>query len=247
MGSIRIVGGLFFSVQLGVRSRREEVKDRYEKSEHMVLMRDGVRLHTTVYAPRNHGKTYPFLIERTPYGSHPYGKGDYPESLGPSQYFADSGYIFVQQDVRGCFLSEGRFQDLRPYLPNKPSKTDIDESSDAYDTIDWLVKNIPNHNGKAGLWGISYPGFYATQSLIDGHPALAAVSPQAPVTDWFLGDDSHHNGAFFLLQEFNFDASFDVPRPGPPLDRRRSSTTVRTTPMHSSWTWGRSPKLESAI
>lgn len=196
-------------------SAADEIKDRYAKSEHMVPMRDGVRLHTSVYAPRDRSRTYPFLIERTPYGSHPYGANEYPESLGPSEFLSDAGYIFVQQDVRGCFLSEGEFQDLRPHIAKKASRADIDESSDAYDTIDWLVKNIANHNGKAGLWGISYPGFYATHSLIDAHPALAAASPQAPVTDWFLGDDSHHNGAFFLLQEFNFDASFDVERRGP--------------------------------
>ena len=125
------------------------------------------------------------------------------------------GYIFVYQDVRGTFMSEGEFEDVRPHIPNKKSPKDIDESSDTYDTIDWLVKNIPNNNGRVGVWGISYPGFYAATALMDAHPALKAASPQAPIADWFVGDDDHHNGAFFIFDCFGFNMFFGMPRPEP--------------------------------
>jgi putative CocE/NonD family hydrolase len=112
--------------------------------------------------------------------------------------------IFVQQDVRGKLMSEGVFSDVTPYIENKRTAKDVDESSDAYDTIDWLVKNVPGNNGKVGIWGNSYPGFYAAQAAIDAHPSLKAVSPQMPVTDWYMGDDFHHNGALFLADTFLF-------------------------------------------
>jgi len=175
-------------------------------------MRDGKKLFTAVYAPKDGAQTYPILLVRTPYGVAPYGSAKYPESLGPSAIFTTSGYIVVYQDVRGTHESQGDFVDVRPYIPNKAAPRDIDESSDAYDTIDWLIKNVRNHNGNVGIWGISYPGFYAAMGAIDAHPAVKAVSPQAPVTDWFIGDDFHHNGALFLAPCFNFLADFGRPR-----------------------------------
>ncbi|MBO0863112.1 MAG: CocE/NonD family hydrolase, partial [Chloracidobacterium sp.] len=191
------------------------VKDRYAKSEHLITMRDGVKLYTVVYSPKDTSEKYPIMMTRTPYSAGPYGAGTYRPSLGPSPAFMREGYIFVYQDVRGTFMSEGEFEDMRPLIPNKKSPKDIDESSDTYDTIDWLVKNIPNNNGRVGVWGISYPGFYAAMSLIDAHPALKAVSPQAPIADWFVGDDDHHNGAFFIFDCFEFNMFFGMPRPEP--------------------------------
>lgn len=191
------------------------VRDNYVKTETYIPMRDGIKLFTAIYTPKDQSKKYPIIINRTPYTVSPYGADKYKTSLGPSILFAREGYIFVYQDVRGRWMSEGKFQDVRPINPRKKTKKDIDESSDTYDTIDWLVKNIPQNNGKAGIYGISYPGFYSTASLPDAHPALKAVSPQAPVTDWFAGDDFHHNGAFFLMDAFSFYSGFGVPRPKP--------------------------------
>ncbi len=190
------------------------VREQYTKIERLIPMRDGVKLFTAIYIPKEKGK-YPFMISRTPYTVSPYGEEKYKTSLGPSSLFLKEGFIFVYQDVRGKWMSEGEFVDVRPHLLNKKGKKDIDESSDTYDTIDWLIKNVPNNNGKAGIYGISYPGFYSTASLPGAHPGLKAVSPQAPVTDWFMGDDFHHNGAFFLPDAFTFYSSFGVPRPRP--------------------------------
>ncbi len=190
------------------------VRDNYIKMEKMVPMRDGVNLFTSIYIPKDQSKKYPIMLSRTPYTVAPYG-ADYKKSLGPTMLFAREGYIFVYQDVRGRWMSEGKFEDVRPQVANKKTKTDIDESTDTYDTIDWLTKNLPANNGRVGIWGISYPGFYSTASLPGAHPALKAVSPQAPVTDWFIGDDFHHNGAFFLMDAFNFMSGFGVPRPKP--------------------------------
>nr|WP_316791578.1 CocE/NonD family hydrolase [Pedobacter frigoris] len=178
-------------------------------------MRDGVKLFTAIYTPKDQSKKYPFLINRTPYTCAPYGEDKYKTSLGNFPAEMKEGFIFVYQDVRGKWMSEGNFDDIRPHVANKKTKKDIDESSDTYDTIDWLVKNIKNNNGKAGIYGISYPGFYSTTSLPGAHSALKAVSPQAPVTDWFIGDDFHHNGALFLMDAFGFMSSFGVPRPKP--------------------------------
>ncbi|TDQ10245.1 CocE/NonD family hydrolase [Pedobacter metabolipauper] len=191
------------------------VRENYTKIERSIPMRDGVKLFTSIYIPKDQTKKYPFLINRTPYTVAPYGENNFKTTLGPSPFLLREGFIFVYQDVRGRWMSEGEFVDIRPHVDNKKSKKDIDESSDTYDTIDWLVKNIPNNNAKAGIYGISYPGFYSTTSLPGAHPALKAVSPQAPVTDWFVGDDFHHNGAFFLADAFNFLSSFGVPRPKP--------------------------------
>jgi len=191
------------------------VKHNYDKTEVYVPMRDGKRLYTVVYAPRDHSHTWPFLMERSPYGSGPYGDTLYKRSLGPSGRLMRGGYIFVYQDVRGRYLSEGDFQEMTPGKEHKKGSKETDESTDTWDTVDWLLKNIGNNNGRVGLWGISYPGFYASASLPDAHPAIKAVSPQAPVTDEFAGDDANHNGAFFLLDNFDFDNFFDIPRPQP--------------------------------
>lgn len=192
----------------------EYLKAHYTKYEHRIPMRDGKRLFTSVYVPKDDAIKYPILLIRTPYSVGPYGVDKYPSDLRPSALFAKSGYIFAFQDVRGRWMSEGEFVNMRPHNPNKKDQ-EVDESSDTYDTIDWLVKNIPGNNGKVGQTGISYPGFYTVCGMIDAHPALVAVSPQAPVTDWFVGDDFHHNGAFFLPHFFNFFANFGRPAQPP--------------------------------
>jgi putative CocE/NonD family hydrolase len=200
----------------------QAIREHYTKYEFRIPMRDGVLLFTHAYVPKDRARSYPFLMMRTPYGVHPYGVDNYPSKseprtlkrFAPSVQAVRDGFIFVHQDVRGRMMSEGTFVDVRPHLTQRGPK-DTDESTDAYDTIDWLVKNVPGNNGKLGVWGVSYPGFYAAQAAIDAHPALKAVSPQAPVTDWFNGDDFHHNGAFFLADAFDFYASFGKPRPKP--------------------------------
>jgi putative CocE/NonD family hydrolase len=186
----------------------EYIKAHYTKYEFRVPMRDGKRLFTSVYVPKDTSKTYPIMFTRTPYSVAPYGADNYKNALGPSEAFARDGFIFVYQDVRGRVRSEGEFVDARPYLPVKRGPTDIDESTDAYDSIEWLLKHVPNHNGRVGMWGISYPGFYAAMGALDAHPALKACSPQAPIADWFIGDDWRHNGALFLPHAFGFFASF---------------------------------------
>ncbi len=191
------------------------VKEGYTKYEYRIPMRDGVKLFTAVYVPKDDAQKYPILLNRTPYSVGPYGIDQYPERLGPSPLFQREGYIFAKQDVRGRWMSEGEFVNMRPHKPVKKSPQDIDESSDTHDTIEWLLKQVPNHNGKVGMWGISYPGFYTAAGMIDAHPALKAVSPQAPINDWFAGDDFHHNGALFLPHCFNFMANFGKPRPEP--------------------------------
>lgn len=191
------------------------VKAHYTKYEFRVPMRDGVRLFTAVYVPKDRSRPYPILLNRTPYGVAPYGADSYPDDIGPSSLFSREGYIVAYQDVRGKFQSEGEFVNMRPHLPVKGDPSEIDESTDTHDTIDWLVKNIPNNNGKVGQWGISYPGFYTSMGMINAHPALKASSPQAPIADWFAGDDWRHNGAFFLPHAFNFWTWFGRPRPEP--------------------------------
>jgi uncharacterized protein len=192
----------------------EFVKAHYTKFEYRIPMRDGVKLFTSVYAPKDDAQAYPIMLKRTPYNVKPYGADQYPADLGPSPEFAKAGYIFVYQDVRGRWMSEGEFEHMRPHVAGKTGKT-VDESSDTFDTIDWLIKHVPNHNGKVGQSGISYPGFYTVCGMIDAHPALKAVSPQAPVTDWFIGDDWHHNGALLLPHFFNFMVRFGGARPEP--------------------------------
>ena len=188
------------------------VESQYIKQELYITMRDGVRLFTAVYSPRDTTRAYPIMLHRTPYGIEPYGEKNYLSRLGPSMELQMEGFIFVYQDVRGRMMSDGEFVYMTPHRPVKNGPNDIDEASDAYDTIDWLVRNIPNNNGKVGMWGISYPGFYSAAGMIDAHPALMAVSPQGPIADWFIGDDFHHNGAFFLMHGFRFISSFGRPR-----------------------------------
>jgi len=190
------------------------IKDNYTKREVMITVRDGVKLFTSIYEPKDKSQKYPILLNRTPYSVGPYGNDKFKTSLGPDPLFAREGYIFVNQDVRGRFMSEGDFVQTRPDIVNsKP--TDIDESSDTYDTIDWLIKNVENNNGRVGMYGISYPGFYTSAGSIDSHPALKACSPQAPVGDWFYGDDLQHNGAVFLAQNFYFFGLMEQHRNGP--------------------------------
>ena len=199
------------------------VKEYYTKLDRQITMRDGVKLYTVIYVPKDAAPAspYPFLMTRTPYSAGPYGEDKYrPRGPGPSLELSREKYIFVYQDVRGRYMSEGQFEEMTPALP--PGTNVIagqpaphDESTDTYDTIEWLLKNVPNNNGRVGLIGISYPGFYASAALPNAHPALRAVSPQAPVTDEFIGDDARHKGAFYLLDNFEFTNYFDVPRPKP--------------------------------
>ncbi|NJW51334.1 CocE/NonD family hydrolase [Salinimicrobium oceani] len=173
-----------------------KVEDHYDKQEVEITMRDGIKLHTTVFTPKDTSKKYPILMTRTPYSSRPYGEDKFRSLLGPNEHLMKQGNIFVYQDVRGRWMSEGVYDNMRAFIPKKKKK-EIDEASDTYDTVDWLVKNVKNNNGRVGIWGISYPGFYATYSLLADHPAIKAVSPQASIGDFFF-DDFHHNGAYLL-------------------------------------------------
>ncbi|HMH34525.1 MAG TPA: CocE/NonD family hydrolase [Puia sp.] len=207
----------FSSFGQGTAQDSAWVIENYYKIEQYISMRDGVRLFTSIYIPRDSTEKHPILISRTPYGCAPYG----PQLFNPAcwnsylRYYLREGYIMVKQDVRGRWMSEGEFEDVRPFIKDKKSSKDIDESSDTYDAIDWLVKNLPGNNGRVGVFGISYPGFYSTMAAASAHPALKAVSPQAPVTDWFRGDDFHHNGAFFEMDGWSFYSGFGRPRPKP--------------------------------
>jgi hypothetical protein len=199
------------------KQRADYIRKNYTKYEYRVPMRDGKRLFTAVYVPNDAGaaKTYPMLMVRTPYTIRPYGTDKYKTALGSTEAYEKEGFIFVFQDVRGAHMSEGEFVNMRPHLDVKKTPQDIDESSDTYDTVDWLVRHIAFNNGKVGQWGISYPGFYTSAGVIDTHPALKAVSPQAPIADWFRGDDMHRNGAFNLQLAFAFFSGFGKPRPEP--------------------------------
>ncbi len=189
------------------------VQNNYTKTETTITMRDGVKLFTVIYAPKDTSKKYPILLQRTPYSCRPYGVDKFRKKIGPNKFLMKEGNIMVYQDVRGRWMSEGTYENMRAYIPNKKDSTDIDESSDTYDTIDWLVKNVKNNNGNVGTWGISYPGFYATCSTIDAHPALKASSPQASIGDFFF-DDFHHNGAY-LLSYFRATSLFGTPKNKP--------------------------------
>jgi hypothetical protein len=192
------------------------IRSHYAKYEYRIPMRDGVRLFTSVYVPKDKSQKYPIILKRTPYSVAPYGLDEYLKKpdLQHRRYFQE-GYIIVSQDVRGRYMSEGEYVNVRPYIPAKKSNKDIDETTDTYDTVDWLVKNIPGNNGRAGISGISYPGFYSSMGAIDAHPAVKAVSPQAPVSKWMSGDDFFHNGAFLLPHAFDFFINFGQPRPAP--------------------------------
>ena len=192
------------------------VRDHYYKLEKMISMRDGIKLFTAFYIPKDSSEKHPILFNRTPYSAAPYGENQLSPRLYGSYWinYLKEGYIIAIEDVRGKYMSEGEFVDVRPFNPNKKNK-EIDEASDTYDAIDWMVKNVAGNNGRVGVFGISYPGFYSTMAALSNHPALKAVSPQAPVTDWFMGDDFHHNGAFFLMDGFSFYSGFGKPRSGP--------------------------------
>lgn len=199
---------LIFSVTYADNiDRAEYIRSNYSKYEYHIPMQDGVKLFTAVYIPYDNSIEYPILLFRTPYSVGPYGSDQYKKGLGPHEAFEKEGFIFVFQDVRGQFMSEGEFVNMRPHIPTKKVKQEIDESTDTYDTIEWLLNNIKNHNNKVGMWGISYPGFYCSAGMINSHPALKAVSPQAPIADWFW-DDMHHHGAFILNLSFNFFSNF---------------------------------------
>jgi len=187
------------------------VQDNYNKKEVDIKMRDGATLHTTIYSPKDTSQEYPILMQRTPYSSRPYGENEFRKQIGPNINLMKEGNIIVYQDVRGRWLSEGHYENMRAYIPNKTSNEQVDESTDTYDTIDWLVNNVENNNGNVGVWGISYPGYYATYATIDAHPALKASSPQACIGDFFF-DDFHHNGAY-LLSYFRATSLFGTPRP----------------------------------
>jgi putative CocE/NonD family hydrolase len=192
------------------------ILDNYYKIERMVPMRDGVKLFTSIYMPKDTTEKHPVLMTRTPYSCMPYGEKNFRNFWSDyHRLYMRENYIIVSQDVRGRFMSEGEFEDIRPFNPNKKSPSETDEASDTYDAIEWLVNNLPHNNGRVGVYGISYPGFYSTMAALSGHPALKAVSPQAPVTEWFIGDDFHHNGALMLMDAFAFYTRFGVPRPYP--------------------------------
>jgi len=197
--------------------RGEYIRAHYAKYEYRIPMRDGVRLFTQVYVPNDAAddRRYPMLMFRTPYSVAPYGGDRYADRLGPTDAYERDGFIFVRQDVRGAHMSEGTYVNMRPQVDAKHGPSDIDESSDTYDTVAWLVKNVPHNSGRVGQWGISYPGFYSSAATIDSHPALVAVSPQAPIADWFRGDDMHRHGAFNLQLSFAFFSGFGKPRPRP--------------------------------
>ena len=194
------------------------IKDFYNKMDTLIPMRDGVKLYTVIYTPKNDSALYPVLMERTPYSVSPYGSNNFGYQPAPNTDLLREGYILVLQDARGRFMSEGKNLEVTPHIANKKSSKEVDESSDTYDTVDWLLKNIKNNNGRVGLYGISYPGFYATACLPGAHPAIKAVSPQAPIADEFMGDDANHNGAFFLLDNFNFMNNFGKERTEPVKD-----------------------------
>lgn len=193
------------------------IVNNYYKMERMIPMRDGIKLFTSIYVPKDTTRKHPILLRRTPYSCAPYGEKEFKKDWWNFYYreYFKLGYIMVMQDVRGRYMSQGEYEDIRPFIPEKKSNEDVDEATDTYDAIEWLVKNVPHNNGNVGVYGVSYPGFYASMAALSGHPALKAVSPQAPVTDWFIGDDVHHNGAFFLLDCFSFDYSFGTPRSKP--------------------------------
>lgn len=214
---LTLIGFLFFNSAFcqPQNADADYVKNNFTKMDTLIKMRDGVHLFTSIYIPKDNSEKHAFLIERTPYSVSPYGKDKYPRSLGPNKELMQANYIFVYQDVRGRYRSEGVNLEVTPFIANKKDNTQVDESSDTYDTMEWLLKNIANNNGRAGLYGISYPGFYSTASLPEAHPSIKALSPQAPVTDEFIGDDANHNGAFFLLDNFSFMNSFGKERQGP--------------------------------
>lgn len=227
----------FFSITQVVAQTSDSlwIHENYYKQEMMIPMRDGIKLFTAFYIPKDSTQKHPILFTRTPYSCAPYGTDKFNPRIYQTYWinYLKEGYIIAFQDVRGRWMSEGQFVDVRPFNPEKKTKKDIDESSDTYDAIDWMVNNIPGNNKRVGVFGISYPGFYSTMAALSGHPALKAVSPQAPVTDWFQGDDFHHNGAFFLMDAFSFYSGFGKPRPVPTMD----ATPGFRIPSQDNYDW----------
>jgi hypothetical protein len=234
---------LFLATGYGVRgqapgaSQEEFIRTHYAKFEYRIPMRDGAKLFVAVYTPQagafKDAGPYPFLMTRTPYSCAPYGEDKMPARLGPSQELLESGYIFVCADARGRYESEGVFQEMNPHIENKkpcvPGKAcEVDESSDTYDTIEFLLKHVENNNGRVGIAGISYPGFYTSASIIDSHPSIKAASPQAPMTDLFFNDDSYHGGAFMLSANYGFYVFF-YPQKNPTLPEKRAEYEFGTS------------------
>ena len=210
----------------------EFVKEHYAKYEYRIPMRDGVKLFAAVYVPQTGFKDpgpYPFLMTRTPYSCAPYGEDKTPTRLGVSQELLESGYIFVCEDVRGRYQSEGEFLEMAPHIDDKKSPKDVDPSSDMYDTVEFLLKHVPHNNGKVGITGISYPGFFTSASIADSHPAIKAASPQAPMTDLFFNDDGYHGGAFMLAANHGFYVFFK-PQKTPALPSAERGTFDFGTP-----------------
>jgi putative CocE/NonD family hydrolase len=207
-GGLFVLAGTVGAQESPKEEKEDYVKAHYTKFEYRIPMRDGKRLFTSVYVPKDTSQPYPILMDRTPYNVAPYSEDQYKKHLGPSDEFEKAGYVFVYQDVRGRYMSEGEFIEMRPHIDERKSSRDVDDSTDTYDTIEFLLKHVANNNGKVGIWGISYPGFYTSASIIDSHPALKAASPQAPMTDLFLTDDAYHGGAFMLAANFGFYTSF---------------------------------------
>ncbi len=224
---LRSRAGLFIALAFALPAVAAEydAKAHYTKTEHMVPMRDGTQLYTIVYAPKDHSVPYPIMLYRTPYSIAPYEPEEFRAPLGPSQEFDEDGYIFAFQDVRGKFRSEGAFEVIKPLNPGG-----VDESTDNFDTIAWLLANIPHHNGRVGQWGISYGGWQTVMGMIDAHPALIASSPQASPSDMFIGDDWHHNGAFRLMYAFGWLSNN--------ARRRDAPTTERTAAFDYGTPWG---------
>lgn len=214
---IRLFGFVLYSSLALSGCFRSGTETHYTKYAYDIPMRDGTTLYTAVYVPKDTTQNYPFLMKRSPYSSGPYEKGKYPGHLGPNgtNRFAEEGYIFVYQDVRGRFMSEGTYRHMTPACTETDPPDCVDESTDMHDTVAWLLNNVGHNNGRVGIWGISYPGFYAAASIINSHPAIKAASPQAPIADWFVGDDFHHNGAFYLQDAFAFLYFFESPGPNP--------------------------------
>jgi len=227
-----VFSGLVLGQDMKDTPKEDYVKSHYTKYEYRIPMRDGIRLFTSVYVPKDDSQPYPIMINRTPYSVAPYGVDQFKKTVGPSDEFEKAGYIFAYQDVRGRYLSEGKFLEMTPHIDVKSSPNDVDDSSDMYDTIEFLLKHVANNNGKVGIWGISYPGFYTSASIIDSHPALKAASPQAPMTDLFMGDDSYHGGAFMLEANFGFYAGYFKPFPEPSLPKKNEDDFDYGTPDH---------------
>jgi putative CocE/NonD family hydrolase len=232
-----VAAGFETQAQAPGGSQEEFIRTHYAKYEYRIPMRDGAKLFVSVYTPLagafKDAGPYPFLMTRTPYSCAPYGEDKMPTRLGPSQELLESGYIFVCGDARGRYESEGVFQEMNPHIDDKKpcekgKACDVDESTDTYDTVEFLLKHVDNNNGKVGISGISYPGFYTSASIIDSHPAIKAASPQAPMTDLFFNDDGYHGGAFMLSANHGFYTGFK-PQKNPTLPDKLTSFDVGTS------------------